>query len=768
VDLAIITGKTTGPSGQLGTIDARVRRIHPIGYGGDNLALEPSILAQITGVIDTSILGAINPPRGGVQQVGLRVYIGGTATPCPPIPDGTRVDDLLESWSVDRNINNPVQTGSLVTSPDQTGFSPFGHPLLGQGPPLGLQNIHIDLAFKLPPSAPYSVNRHAQFPLMRFAMADDFKITDNGPIIYDIPLRDRLARWKDFPVTWFAPAGHGWSYSGIIQYICNHLVNPPNGIPVSIGNAWPGDFQFRKLVQLINGNWLSVCQQLADIWGGHLYCDESGVFSVAILDPERIMSPSATQTTATMNRVQGVINESSIVRSINGRPESITVGVAPEVWTGICLQGTSQVIKPQLGQHTLHLPFSGEAFYAPKSCPSQQSSIGAVTATGLVDVPSTIVISTGYTDIGIDQSTPVSIVSEEKGFINPTAWRYIINSILAITGWNPAFLDGPTANAQAHSSSAERFVTKSRTTQTNEYDSRNFLSRVVKETFGFKQILTFLQSRTDQTKPWTDFVNCPGNAGAKTLGSGDAVIEPEAVYRLTERSIEEYDSTDDGYQSLHRTYVYRYALRPGWQYKYSGALESSDTQEQFILAQTTNEMWSQIDEQTYVHRIQVLDGNGQEVSGKTEVLQGAPPAAQVRTDLAPKRSDYATDFDFAQAVAASQFDQQAMIQLVKAPGLLDFRPVRETPLTDQWCQFPWQLERIGRRLIELGRAVPIEWTMCPNPFVKEGQWWHLQCRRAGDDIDHDVFVMGKKMQQSKPGGSITMRMSAVCFGWITG
>jgi hypothetical protein len=354
----------------------------------------------------------------------------------------------------------------------------------------------------------------------------------------------------------------------------------------------------------------------------------------------------------------------------------------------------------------------------------------------------------------------ISSLTITDSLINPTRARYQLAIDLSFLNYVVAYIDADEDNAQARQWGSQRLSRSSQNSFSKEFNADGNLAKVVRETYGYKHVRAYLQSRPNQATSWEDLVNAPGLFGRLSLGTGEGVTTLDAVYQLTDRVIEEY-VTVNGFVTEKVVTTYGFNLRKGWQYRYGDDTKSSDAEETFRLVTKQTERWKEIDDATTSYTLEILDGDGVLVEGRNDVILDKPPTAELLDDSEPKRSDYPSDFEFGLAVAASQFEQQAMEIPVDGSDLLTVRPYREIPYSDSWCQEVWQLERIGQRLILMAGARPVTWTMLPNPVIKKGQWWHVRDRLPGVDMDHDVIIIGVDFVPEN--GAILMKMRGLTW-----
>lgn len=177
---------------------------------------EGESLCAVTATVDTAALAALRP-RGGVQRLGLRVYLG--VSSMVAATEDARVDQhLIGGWRFSRSLNRTIQEGSLSTRVTRTN-APWGSqistpapvPAGGGGTSSELSVVWVELAYH------YGMGQEVRFPLMRAAISDSNDRTDAGTVSDSLALRDAGAYLATTPVTLQLPAGHGLTYGQVIR-----------------------------------------------------------------------------------------------------------------------------------------------------------------------------------------------------------------------------------------------------------------------------------------------------------------------------------------------------------------------------------------------------------------------------------------------------------------------------------------------------------------------------------------------------------------------
>lgn len=766
------TATATGNSGLMASVDAVTRRTDP--YPDDSHP-EPTFLVRVTGTADASALEALFARRTRIQRVGWRIWLGG-ALSGGGITGGVRVDNDVTGVQITRQINEPIQTASITVPHDSLGRTAFGSPLALGAPVPGLTSVHFWLAYKLPEDAE---NRYREYPVMLYALADASPRTIGPPSSDQLTFRSALARYVDTPMTYRLPAGHGYKYGGAIQGLCNRFPDgvvavpslpqyTPNvpqsipGVPVNFGD-FPQDVPLRKAIELVKGDWLSLVRAIGNVFGAKLYDSEAGGLTACLVTPERgVPAPRrpGDPEGALVERIEGVIGPRDLVVGVNGqRIPRATITPSVGGVTKITLTGQAQVLRDTGSPHkVLNLSFKSTANRELGLAAFFQDGSGAVTATG--DTPSAAdrIVTKGTTTIEKNGQTVVSSLTETMSLTNPTKARYTLDTDLSILTYLPVFIDENSVDAQARQFRSERLILSARSGFSKSYDpTTKRLTGTVKETYGFKHVRRYLQHRSARTTGWDDLVGAPGQSGRFSLGTGEGVKTINAEFQLTDRVLEVYNNTADGFVASKRTSTYGFALRTGWQYRYGDGTESRDAEETFGLVSQQDETWQKIDEFTVAYHSETRDSDGRLIAGEDDVLEiSAWPQAEKLDDATPQRSDFGSDLEFSMAVAASHFEQQPMTATVSGPAAT--RVYKEATYSDPWAQYPYQLQRMGQRAILMASASVVTWTVLPNPLIREGSWWHV---RDGGEIDHDVIVTGKQIAPS--GGALIQNMTGLTW-----
>lgn len=767
-----VAATASGNSGLLCAAKAHTIRQYEYGTHEEGSYEEPRFLVRVVANADTSAIDALfgrGVPR--VQQVGLRLYrngyfSGGGNNGLGSIVDGTRCDRDISGWQVTTSIDTSIQKANVTVPLDHRGRSPFGSPLEYGAPVPGLDAIHFLLAYKLPETA---ANRYREYPILLYGIADDSN--RDGATSDQLAFLSNMARYVKTPMTLRYPAGHGLTYAMMIQAICNLYPNgqveapdlPQYKIPGLVGGVPVfnnfqdafDDIPMRKPVTLDRGDWLSLAKAIGAVLGIKLFENHYGLLEGAFVRPEL----------GTPARIEGVISEADIVRSVNGSKVPLPqIGVSPTAPTHVHLTGSRQITHADGSSHKVfNLSSESTANVALEVEPFFQQSLGSTISSGLSSSAYLQPVRKAKTTIEKTGSTVVSSITLTDSLTNPTRARYQLDSDLSFLNYIPAFIDADEVSAQARQFATQRLIRSAQNGFSKEFTG-GYLARMVRETFGYKHARAYLQMRPDASISWEDLVNAPGFPGRFALGTGEGVTTLDAIYQLTDRVIEEYENTADGFVEKKVTATYGFRLRPpglGVQYRYGDDTKSADPEETFGLISTQTETWTRIDKD-YTHYVRELkDGDGVVTEGEDAVLLDQPPTAETLDDSAPKRSDYPNEFEFGLALAASQFEQQAMEIDVDGSALLGVRPYNPITWSDSWCQENWQLQRIGQRTILMALARPVTWYMLPNPLIKKGSWWHVRDRRPGVDLEHDVQITNVNFAPQS--GAILMQLSGLTW-----
>lgn len=710
---------------------------------------EGESLCAVTATVDTAALAALRP-RGGVQRLGLRVYLG--VSSMVAATEDARVDQhLIGGWRFSRSLNRTIQEGSLSTRVTRTN-APWGSqistpapvPAGGGGTSSELSVVWVELAYH------YGMGQEVRFPLMRAAISDSNDRTDAGTVSDSLALRDAGAYLATTPVTLQLPAGHGLTYGQVIR----KLYERPGGSSYAVP-AIPGDFPFRKEVNIVRGEWLTLAAELADLWGMQLFWNEAGFFSGALHAPESQRGP-----------VLGIIDERDILRRVNGSIETISITPMPEAWTHLCLQGTTQITRPGgNGRQSLELPSSSYAFFAPAAAPYLTlSPTGYGAGSAPIPTAADLLRSEGLTVLDIDGETVVGITTISRGWRNLSAARYqIVDAALALTQVGGVWVSEQTDGALAYAYPSERFGDVSASFEASEFDAAtDRFRRKSAETWGYHHARRAIQTRGSQTDSWD---NSTGISGTYTLGNGEGVVETVAAWGRLTRDVVEEDASTDGYRTYRLTVHWEWTRRDGWRYRYGDGSESDDAAELFLPVTTTEERWLTVPgrEDIHVYQRQVFDRDGKLVEQENETRRGGLEAIETRNDLTPSRDSFDSDAEWRLAVAASRYDVQPMLVKFNDAAMLRYRPRRETTLTVDFAQYPWQLVRMAQRLFLRGRARVVSFSVPPNPLFRIGTWWRVRYRRAGMDVDHDGIIMDSTIEQRGAGGPKVQRLAVVVY-----
>lgn len=772
-DLCNFRATATGNSGLLATLDARTVRSDA---WPDDSNPEPRYLFRYLATADASAFEGVFARRTRVQQVGLRGYVDGVHQITDGVADynvivgGTRFDNDIAGWTVGQSLSDTLQ-GATVTVPlDHRGRSPFGASALQLGTPVpALKTVHFLLAYKLPEDVSPRFFGH---PLMMYGLGDSSSRGGSGGVSDQLSFRSNMARYVDYPMTFRLPAGHGFTYGEVIQALCNNFphgfpearflpqwVYPGTyvGIPHNLNAFGADDIKLRKAVELIRGDWLSLAKAIGAVYGERIYEGSRGLLEHAPIRPE-LGAPET---------VDGVISEQDIVRGVNGSAIALTSFSAPPTGpTRVELTGSHQITREDGTQRkTLNLSFESNGDFAPAAMLFQRAGDApTITASGVVQQDAAYqVTSYGTTIIEKEGQTVLSSSTDTNSFFNPTRAAFSLDIDLSILHYLPGLLEANSLSAQSRVYTQETLILTSRSSFSKTFGANGFISTMLKESYGYKHLRAALQSRPDITVLWTDLTNAPGFPGRLTLGGGEGVSTLAAEFQLTERSTEQTSTDTKGFITSKITKTYGFSLRPGWQYRYGAGNESRDAAEVFGLVSSVEETWTSIDEFTTSYQSRTFDGEGNLTAGENDVIEGQPPVAEKLDDATPKRADYQNDADFALAVAASQFEQQAMEQPVENTAVLAVRCYSLMQVNDQWSNEPWQLKMIGNRLILMTMARPVTWTMLPNPLVRLGSWWHVQDRQAGIDLDHDIQITACNYSQGQPGAAMLMTVQGLTW-----
>lgn len=788
--LCRIEATASGNSGRLCEIDARTRRQYEYGAYEEGAYAEPHFLARVTLDTDATALEALFARQTRVQNVGFRCWRGGTLDYFNGvITGGVRVDHQVAGWSINRSLENTIQTASMTLNLDGNGESPLGSPLALAAPVPGLDAMHFMLAYKLPEDA---ANRYRGYPMMLYALADSSPRGGSGAISDQLTFRSNMARYAETPMTIRIPAGHGFTYGTAIQAICSFFphgylearslpqyVYPGTyfGIPHNF-KAFPlDDRPLRKQIELAEGDWLSLAQAIGEVYGARIFDREDGVLDVAFIRPE-LGGPTGTVNRTRQGdidnfmRLEGVISERDIVIAVNGsRIAEPSISPASSGPTHIRLTGSQQVTRD--GAASAHsvitLDFDSDENVALLVAPFLQNSIGGLVDSGYTSSPELRRVTQGTTTIERDGQTVISSRTVSHGLVNPTAARFVLDENLEIDNYvTGVWVEENSLSSQAHLWPTQRLVPASETSFSRTFNADGYLVGTVKESSTYKHRRAYLQARASRTTSWEETSGgdliAAGAMGRYSLGTGEGVATFASELVRTERETVTQSVVDKLVRS--RTTVKEgFVLRPGWQYKYGDGFESRDAEEFFGVLERIEETWTPVpntDNLTAYH-MRAYDGDGQQIRGANDVLESEPPRADQLDDSAPKREDYQNDSDFALAVAASHFEQREMSIPVNGDDLLSVRPYKPQPYSSQWAQYPWQLERIGQRLIAMNNARTVTWTMLPNPLIVEGAWWHVRYRKPTHRIDHDVQITGKVISQSGPGAPILMQVTGLTW-----
>lgn len=730
-------------------VDIDARAVSGVGFGpgfGPGFATHGNAnLADIEAETDASPLSALRP-RGGIQRVGLRFCESGTMAE----PGTDLVPYLVGGWRVSRQLGRPVQEASFSVgvNPD-TGLTPYtlGRAIDVPAPSPGGTHFACWLAYR------YGDAGELELPLMHSALAATAPRIDAGTITDSLPLLDIVSRVRARKVTLQLPAGHGWTYAQVIRRLVQLMMgypDNPNALTLVSIPEIPGDFQFRKEVNLVRGDGLALANELADLWGMHILADEMGVITGVFHAPE-----------ADDDSIQGVIDERDILRAVNGQIETITITPVPQAYTELCLQGTIQHVKSGTNfRRSLPLPSASYAFFAPETARYLQNIDGSYTDQGVTTTEADRKRTESLTVLDIEGETVLGIDTQNKGWHNLSAARYFQAVDFSRTPQTPVYVQEQTDGAPAFAWPQERFMDLARSISAKEYDDDNRLKREVQEDHGLIHQRRAVQLRSAPTDPWEGE---PAQSGL-VLGNGEGVTAWREAMGMVRR-VTTIHENNNGYRTGRRRITESWDLRKGWEYRYGDGTESSDPQQVFRVTEVFEEKWQTVSgaEDLHIYSWAKYGVGGKFLDGNQETRRGALEPAEERTDLGPSRDDYESDRDFDLAVAASRHDVQAMTVSLTDQNMLDeYRPPREPEqLTYEFAQAPWQLTRVAQRMFLSGRARTVEFSVPPNPLFKLGTKWRVRYRRTGIDLDHNARILGSDIEQRGENGPKVMRLTVV-------
>lgn len=681
---------------------------------------------HIDGTIDLVKFSAVAPIAGQVQIVGVRISLDGTEI------QGQRI----AAWSFNRSLDNAIDQGSIAFA-QIGGTSPLGNALLSGAPASGLKPWLIELA--------YVGSDGVEFrePILTDGIADVTTLDRAATVTEAVTVVDKTRLYRDVPVTFSLPSGHNLRRNVVAQKLA-----------VLAGDstaAFPQMPRMTKPIDISSGDWLSLVQSIFEIDGYRISRDRFGLLG-AIQDAIEAPRPAAPA---------WVFDERHILRTINGQPVPVRIFPAAEAWTKISLKGTKQIVGSGLcGRKTVFLESVGEVESAEPVLEYRQDGGGSV----FFDPP------------GISPRSPLTgsiilqwIVSECGTLVHETS---VIKSLLHHTF---ARYKRSRSTGEVLSWAVCRLEDDSDTARGFRPDfpfpSLHRTSRIHKSrTFKFTQ-LTGEKTLTKEVETITSIYNPsmyvsggnpPDTGEYFDRGDGEGVRFQTVGETITQETVVRWKSDRNGYVTSRKETIKRYGKRPGTLYVYADGSTSSQEFETFQEVETSETSWKTVSEDlvSVVTTTWSL-GSVPLTSAKTQV--GSPPSIEIIDTGIPLRADFDTDEEHTNALQSRKFDQDEIEAECDSAAILAIRPQRE--LLDavmEWAENVGELGRMCDRLLLLGLAPGVEFTIAANAWLTEGDFIHIRDRTPGVNLDHDLKVLSVTHEEL-PAGAVVTRVRGVVW-----
>lgn len=546
--------------------------------------------------------------------------------------------------------------------------------------------------------------------------------------------------------------GHGLARNDVVRRVLEAAGVPASRIAVGVGGR-----RCYKGVQLVDANALAWCDGYLQPAISELAEERDGRFVVRSKLPKSAAVP-----------VDWTFREVDITAA-----SEITETTAQDGPTCVRKTGTKQILRDSDGLRTVtEVVETWDPNSPPAVAAWRQSSGGTLSA--VTDDPPLAFDERGYlvsrviTQLVYQGDTLVLERVTTEGRYNPLVWRYGLATDGSIASYNSGYLMASDAVADdgnlLYRFKWARWGALSQQTTAYVYDARGMQVSRDQRTSRYLLRYRSVQDRLDSSFPW-DAESY--HAGLRVLGNGDGVMGSEGfagdfVYPFlvtpttvppsgpvawmtavgsvfnsyVDRTLTEFDCTDDGYRTRDRSTIYGYSRRPGVTQRYNGGEESSD--EHDVRIALSREQVTYIGDGQSTHAIvtekQDLLRGGAPV---TEIAYGAGdrPAAERSLDLIdPAWLQTHSDDDLAYAKAASRFESQPIKSRACAPALGSVRESWEQTGSSEWAEDTDELDAECSYEIRAGCRGEVQFELAAaNPLVRPRQMVHLFLPSEGYD-----------------------------------
>lgn len=709
----------------------------------DLASLVPSVSSyglMLSATVTRDVADATQP-AGMSQTVGWRVRVNG---------DLIDPDLFMGPVDVDRSVDRYIQSATLAIAAID-GDSVLGNPMGNLGAAItGKKPVDISLAYRT------ALGSVVEEPVMTSAIAHPSSRSWSGaPVVDALSLQDSNALSVNGKVTYQLPPGSGVRRNKAIRDLL--IATGASGVQV-------GGFEGRinKTVDLVKGDGVALAQAWAEIEGGHLLRDRRGNLVAKFERPEVAERP-----------IQWVFGPDDVVISANGSPVLAQVESVVDSLTAISLRGFKQVLGDPdgsgCGQESVPLESVATAFYNPPPLEFQQSPTPAIVQGDLwppseLPILFPVVQSRTLSRVMLECGEVVGMYSETFSFANPLKARYRRDGTdpdAPVVAYSRCHLESDADDEIGRSLPAPRIMKTGVTEERKTFDAEGWLTSEFSETQSLFLQAEHLKSRASVTDPWETSTH--ENATYWDLGNGKAVTNagggwevPREVLQVTGRKIIDYER-DGGILARRVTKEYSMGLKTGSLYLFHNGTFGEPT-ERLQLTRKTIESWKEVREGVMLETVSVFGAGGEEVDPPiARTVRGQPPAAPRRPGAEPiEASDTSDD-----AKVADRFEQEEIEASVSALALEGNRPKNELPeVFFEWAENTGELVAPGRRLILLGAAEAVTFSVPANGRVEEGQWGRV--RVPALKLNHEIYIRNVRHSGELAGPKLTT-IRAVAF-----